>query len=96
MNNDSKGDASIPATEEMLKIGAIATHLTTIEANQRAILQGQAIILALIAKGTTELSWLEKLAAISERELPKVSADVSEYLKQLSASLKTVRKGQKG
>jgi hypothetical protein len=88
----SEPDGSIPATDEMLKIGCIATHLATIEANQRAILQGEAIILHFLTnKDKSEQFWHDKLGEIVAREMPKVLADVSESLARLAATLESRR-----
>ena len=86
---------SAPATAEILKHKVLIEQLVTIEANQRAIMQGEAIILSLLADGTTEAFWLQKLAAIAAREIPKVSADVQRSLSDSAAKLDAVQKPQK-
>jgi hypothetical protein len=51
--------------------------------------------LSIIAKGTPEQFWLEKLAAISERELAKTTPEVLSAIKRLSANLEIAQKSRK-
>jgi hypothetical protein len=65
------------------QVGLLSMQLVTMEAQNRAIMQGQAIILNLLtnrekADKEGEALWMKSLYEIYERQLIQITADLSE------------------
>lgn len=93
---DHSFTASPQTAIEIAKLKPLFMQLATIEANQRAILQGQAILMMMFSKGEiSEQKWLDKLAAIVAREAPRCAQESAKSLAEIAGILEAAHSPQK-
>ena len=93
---DHSFSASPQTAIEIAKLRPLFMQLATIEANQRAIIQGQAMLMMMFSEGQiSEQKWLDKLGAIVAREAPRCAQDSAKSLAEIAAILDTTQGPQK-
>ena len=88
--------ASPQTAIEIAKLKPLFMQLATIEANQRAIMQGQAMLMMMFSEGKiSEQKWLDKLGAIVAREAPRCAQESAKSLAEVAAILDAAHGPQK-
>lgn len=93
---DHSFSASPQTAIEIAKLKPLFMQLATIEANQRAIIQGQAMLMMMFSEGQiSEQKWLDKLGAIVAREAPRCAQESAKSLAEIAAILDIAQGPQK-
>jgi len=88
--------ASPQTAIEIAKLKPLFSQLATIEANQRAIMQGQAMLMMMFSEGKiSEQKWLDKLGAIVAREAPRCAQESAKSLAEVAGILEAAHGPQK-